>query len=52
MVVTYGDGRDVKNPHRKVEIVEKLQNYINPKFFNLRLRLSTMIRLYAKIAGM
>jgi eukaryotic translation initiation factor 2C len=33
-VVTYGDGRDVKNPQRRVEIVEKLQNHINPKFFS------------------
>jgi len=36
IVVTYDDGRDIKNPHRRVEIVEKLQNHVNPKLFTPR----------------
>jgi eukaryotic translation initiation factor 2C len=46
-VVTYGDGRDVKNPQRRVEIVEKLQNHINPKFFGPRCVYDGTVILYS-----
>lgn len=36
IVVTFGNGRDIKNPRRWVEIVEKLQNRVNTKVFTPR----------------
>jgi len=48
-VVTYRDGhrRDVKNPHRRVEIVEKLQNHINPKFLGSHCVYDDTVILYS-----
>ncbi|KAG2064881.1 hypothetical protein BDR04DRAFT_1109465 [Suillus decipiens] len=28
-----GDRRDVKNPHRRIEVFEHLQNHTNPRLF-------------------
>jgi hypothetical protein len=47
IVVTYGDGREVKNPRRRVEIVERLQNHVNPKFFSPRCIYDGTVILYS-----
>jgi eukaryotic translation initiation factor 2C len=46
-VVTFGDGRDIKNPRRRVEIVEKLQNHVNSKLFTPRCVYDGTVILYS-----
>jgi eukaryotic translation initiation factor 2C len=47
IVVTYDDGRGIKNPRRRVEIVEKLQNHVNPKLFTPRCIYDGTLILYS-----
>ncbi|OJA17422.1 hypothetical protein AZE42_04820 [Rhizopogon vesiculosus] len=46
-VVTFADGRDIKNPRRRVEIVEKLQIHVNPKLFTPRCIYDGTVILYS-----
>ncbi|KAJ8592794.1 hypothetical protein M405DRAFT_859423 [Rhizopogon salebrosus TDB-379] len=46
-VVTFGDGRDIKNPRRRAEIVEKLQNHVHPKLFTPRCVYDGTVILYS-----